>query len=75
MSAYDYALELVNGKEFNEKSELNEIVRKILSNYDVECELCYAGSYDSTGYDCDYYALVIVEWGTILSIDVQVEQY
>lgn len=75
MSTYDYAISLVNGKEFNELSELEAIVDDICSNHDVECKLCYAGSYDSCGYDCDYYALIILENGNIMSIDVQVESY
>lgn len=75
MTAYDYALSLVNGKEFNEKEELEAIVDDICSNHDVECKLCYAGNYESVGYDCDYYALVILENGNIMSLDVQVESY
>ena len=75
MTAYEYALSLVNGKEFNELEELKAVVDDICSNHDVECKLCYAGSYDSCGYDCTYYALVILENGSIMSIDVQVETY
>lgn len=75
MTAYDYALSLVNGKEFNELEELERIVDDIRSNHNVESKLCYAGSYDSCGYDCDYCALVILENGNIMSIDVQVENY
>lgn len=75
MSAYEYALSLVNEKEFNSSDELEAVVDDICSNHDVECNLCYAGSFDSCGYDCIYYALVILENGNIMSIDVQVESY
>lgn len=75
MTAQEYATSLVNGKEFNEFHQLESVVADIRKKYDVKCEICYAGSFNSPGMDSEYYALVVVEDGTLSSLPVQIDTY
>jgi len=74
MDIKKYILEKVD-REFNDHDDLNEVVNQLKSELSIPIKLCYAGEYDSCGYDCWYYALVYVIDGEINSIEVQVESY
>ena len=74
MDVNKYILTKVD-REFTNHADLKEVVNQLKEELNIPIKLCYAGEYDSCGYDCWYYALVYIVDGKIESIDVQVESY
>lgn len=74
----DFVLERVNKVEGIDMTEeiMGEITDQVKSTYGVKCNYFHAGSFDSVGYDCDYYVIVFEnENGELEGVDAQVESY
>lgn len=69
---YDLEQEL---PEMYEEKDIVEIVKKVIEKFNVVCDYFCAGSYDSCGYDCDYYNVVWYVDGKLESANLQVESY
>jgi hypothetical protein len=55
---------------------IGDISEDVSNAFEVKCDYFHAGSFDSVGYDCDYYVIVFInEEGELDGVDVQVESY
>jgi len=78
MSIKDFVIKKLDGYDQEEMSEevIGEVVDEVITKYGVICGYFHAGSFDSVGYDCDYYVIVFVnEEGKLEGVDVQVESF
>lgn len=74
----DMILQRLDAVEQEDMSEevIGDIAEDVGNAFGIKCDYFHAGSFDSTGYDCDYYVIVFInEEGELDAVDAQVESY
>ena len=67
---------LSNLEEDASEEDLESLCKTISNKYDIFCDYYHVGSYDSPGYDAEYYAIVFVDKeGDVGLVSHMIESY